>query len=294
MNRTFALALALTASGCVATSLDGDDTQEREAELTHADPTERDPWVVQISSGGRHCTASVLSPHWVLTAAHCIDVAQSSTLDVAMFVPPNGLRHLYIGAARYIPHPDWNPTCVGGLCGDNDSDDDIGLVHLTDGAIDIARTGTANLYDDDEEPWHGSGSRWFHLIGYGPGTPADGGSSDCDDASGRVKRIAKDLQVDVSGDDFQAHSPFYASHPCGGDSGSPWMFARGPEGAKIDLVFGVTSAVRYVFGQKMWSALVKPRFGWIRSTSMATNDPIAWYHSSVGSWQYRRAVELAH
>lgn len=83
----------------------------------------------------------------------------------------------------------------------------------------------ALLFADEKEPYHGSGSRWFHTIGYGAGTDP-GGSSDCADGTTYGKRLGVNFYVDVSDDSNQAYAPYGATHPCPGDSGSPWLFAR--------------------------------------------------------------------
>lgn len=296
----FAFSLTLCAAGCLGQPGDDDlDPGVAQPELTRSGLTVQDPWVVGLDAGGHHCTGNVLTQHWILTAAHCATVAQSATLDVSLpGLPstPGGpvpLRHLYHGSAHYYPNPDWNPTCPLGVCVDTDADDDIGLVELTGGAIDLSSTGTALLFDDDEEPYHGAGDRSFRIVGTGLGTDP-GGSDDCDDGVQRGKRVADGFTVDVSDDDYQAHAPYGAAHPCPGDSGSPWLFPRGPAGAQLDLVFGVMSSLRPdtpVTSPKMWAALVKPRRAWIQSTAAATDHPLFTGTGTVGSWTYRRYSE---
>jgi hypothetical protein len=288
--RIIAVALALAAAGCVAQPIDDAETS---GAITRAPATTQDPWIVSIHAGDKGCTASVLSRHWLLTAAHCATVPASSTLDVAEYVAPSGLRHLYSGPARYYPNPAWNPTCPLGVCADTDADNDIGLIFVSGGVLDLAITGQARLFDDEEEPYHGAGSRSFRIIGYGQGTDP-GGSANCSDGADRQKRIGSGFLVDVSGDNFQAHATYGDTHPCPGDSGAPWLFARGPAGGTLDLAFGVMSSMRpdlVVVGPKMWSALVRPRFGFIVTTSAASDYPLDCHRMAVGSWGYRRCDE---
>src|SRR5262249_46836923 len=131
--RTVIVPLALCAAGCLAAPPVDDEVDHALAPsgLTRARLTHQDPWVVSISAGGKGCTGNVLSSHWILTAAHCASVAQSSVLDVATFELPSALRHVYHGSAQYFPNPSWDPTCPLGQCIDTDADDDIGLIHLT-------------------------------------------------------------------------------------------------------------------------------------------------------------------
>jgi hypothetical protein len=291
----FLAALSLTSFGCVGPGFDDDpDLEAGMSGITRADRTEQSPWVVAIRSGTKSCTGSVLSSHWILTAAHCVNVAQSSEVDVMM----NGNYHVYQGAATYYPHPSWDTTIVGGVVIDADSDDDIGLIHLDEAdGVPLSRTGQAKLFADAREPYHGTwANRYFHIIGWGPGTDR-GGSSDCDDASPRRdKRIGVGFQVNVSGDTHQTHAPYGSTHPCKGDSGSPWLFSRGPAGAKEDMVFGVMSSLRLdtiVTSPKMWAALVPPRKEWFESRSAGTAHPLTCRARFLGDWRYLRCDEPA-
>jgi len=214
--------LALTA-GCLAPP----EAAQNDEALTRAPLTGRDRFSVAVAAGVRNCSGSVLSAHWILTAAHCTTVAADAVLEVTLAGLPDApggpapVHHLYHGRARYLPNPAWDPTQVGGVTVDPDADNDIGLVQLVDRGLDLNAVQIAPLFDDDEEPYHGHGSRSFSMVGSGLGTDP-GGSNDCDDGTSRGRRLASGFTVDVSGDDFQAHAPYGDTHPCPGDSGSPW------------------------------------------------------------------------
>jgi hypothetical protein len=289
--------LSLSSIGCVGPGFDYDpDVEAAESGITRAEKTTQSPWVVGIRSGTKNCTGSVLSAHWILTAAHCVDVAQSSDLDVIMPLG-NGTFHLYQGEASFYPHPDWNTTSVAGQLVDADSDDDIGLIHLDAGAINLTRTGQARLFADSREPYHGGeGGRAFHIIGFGPGTDLNG-SNDCDEASPRRdKRVGIGFTVNVSDDGYQAHAPYGSTHPCKGDSGAPWIFARGPVGGREDMVFGVMSSLRldtWITSPKMWAALVPPRKAWFEQKSATTAHPLTCSARLLGGWRYLQCDEPA-
>jgi len=175
---------------------------------------------------------------------------------------------------------------------DPDADNDIGLVQLVDRGLDLNAVQIAPLYDDDEEPWHGHGNRSFSMIGSGLGTDP-GGSNDCDDGTTRGRRLASGFTVDVSDDDFQAHAPYGDTHPCPGDSGSPWLFTRGTT-HPFDLVFAVMSSMRpglVLVGPKMWGALVKPWRPWIERTTAGSAWPLRCGTHTQDGWRYRRCDE---
>jgi len=294
---TLIAALSLGAAGCLAQpGFDDDQVAASESALTRSDLTDQVPWAVHIQTS-KGCSASVLSSHWILTAAHCVNVAQSTAIDVSVSgLPatpgaPPPVRHLYGGAARYFPHPSWDPNII-----DTDSGDDIGLVHLEGAGISIPLTGQAALFADNREPWAGTWpNRYFHIVGYGRGTDANG-SSDCDDGVSRGKRIGYGFQVDDDHATKSLTAPYGATHPCPGDSGAPWLFARGPSTPKQDMVFGVMSSLRTALPlvrDPMWAAMVKPKVPWIESTSHATAHPLSCLNHLIGDWVYKRCDEPA-
>src|SRR4051794_3867856 len=92
----FAGALALV-SGCSdsAEPIDDDGTDVAVDAIVHGSATTTAPWAVRIAGGGlgASCTASVLSKHWILTAAHCVETRKYEPLDVLIdYTLPNGTR----------------------------------------------------------------------------------------------------------------------------------------------------------------------------------------------------------
>jgi len=294
-------ALALGA-GCLGQPGFDPDAQDDSEALTRSPLTDQVPWAVAVSSGTTSCSATVLSSHWILLAAHCLKAFPTPDVDVSLGLLPSSpggpapMLHLYNGAAHYFIHPDYHTTHIGDLYLDSDADDDIGLIRLEKPTgINLSRTGQAKLFADAREPYHGTwADRTFSIVGYGKGTDV-GGSSDCDDGLAHGKRLARDkYTVNVSGDNYQAHAPFGSAHPCPGDSGGPWLFERGASGAREFMQFAIMSTVRpdtWVTSPKMWGALVPPRKAWIESTSASGPHRLTCGAHTTGGWRYLRCDE---
>ena len=87
------------------------------------------PWQVALVSSieanayhGMFCGGALIDADWVLTAAHCVDEAEASLIDVlagAHYLSQGGTR---VRAADIIQHADYDPNVL---------DNDLALIHLS-------------------------------------------------------------------------------------------------------------------------------------------------------------------
>ncbi|XP_062395694.1 trypsin-3-like [Sardina pilchardus] len=84
------------------------------------------PWQVSLYDGYNYCGGTLLSPEWVLSAAHCY---QSSPTEVRLgehhIREPEGTEQ-HIMSAKSVRHPEYNPRTV---------DNDVMLIKLSQPAV---------------------------------------------------------------------------------------------------------------------------------------------------------------
>ncbi|WP_437486125.1 trypsin-like serine protease [Sorangium sp. So ce1014] len=232
--------------------------------LTSSPATTAEPWIVNLTFTGigARCTASVLTAHWLLTAAHCVDsLAQGAltTVSVSTRNTAGSVVNVYTGNARTYQHTFYG----SGLS--PDVDNDIAIVRLTGASgVNLGVTGTARLFGYTS-PWtsNSTSDREFSIIGYGLSDPGCGGSDS-------TKRIATGFVMDKESFDVRTIKSSYGSkHTCGGDSGAPWLLTR--DGVRA--IVGVHSG-RYLdapsFSMKQQAALFPPNRTWMYETSKNT------------------------
>jgi secreted trypsin-like serine protease len=252
---------ALLASLCVLCScapsteweLDEEASADEDHAITNASETSAAPQVVQLVLDGSTCSATMLTRHWLLTAAHC--AGNDGDAVRVRFTAKGGeaAEEIYHDDVVFFVHPDYAGK------GSGDRSDDIALVFLMYGS---AKEWRGRLYADEDSPWSSDWTqdRSFTVIGWGRGSD-DGSQPACPGpGTAGVKRRSEGWQLVPS----EAPEPLFvaAQNPdhqlCSGDSGTPWMFA-------VDSMF-VSFAVHSGGTEPEKATLIGPKLGWIEDT----------------------------
>ncbi|XP_060626290.2 transmembrane protease serine 2 [Anolis sagrei] len=73
------------------------------------------PWQVSLHSNGAHlCGGSIITPEWIITAAHCVEKAFSNpnywTVFAGILTQPEMVSSKGHRVAKVIPHPGYDPS----------------------------------------------------------------------------------------------------------------------------------------------------------------------------------------
>lgn len=236
------------------------------------------------------CTATAISPTHVLTAAHCLDLDDNGSIDVAPSDVQfdlnfgSNLSHKITGAALFV-HPDWTGF-------DHPSvNDDVAIVELAE-----PLPPGVPIYPLHADPF--TAVETVTMVGYG--RSGDGVSGYYVSPSFVVKRVGSNqtdfYDVDDEGSgarevfefDFDGNGYDFSSTPGlgndvettlgGGDSGGPAFVDDGHGGLEIFGIdthdFGFLRPIPF-FGSGGGGIVVAPYADWIHSIIDSNSEPAA-------------------
>lgn len=240
------------------------------------------------------CTGVALTPHWILTSAHCLrlslDGKEYRARRVRAYRQPYfdqyDKQEIYNGRVGYKVPKNWDPMTL------NPEDSDIGLMKLAEGTMSPSPHEWGRIYDDSLwDLWYEVDGE-FTATGWGLGNT---NTTSCSLSSlkprtGRVSTWGLTGSMTLGYQDL-------GTNLCEGDSGGPWWGQ--PSGSRYKLTWGITSrgpkfdCSYQCVGTNEIVAAVYPGvwLDWIEAASTEARLPLDCRRYTSGGWSYQRCYE---
>ncbi|RKS53162.1 putative secreted protein (Por secretion system target) [Gillisia mitskevichiae] len=221
---------------------------------------ENNPWQISIQRNGGHwCGGSILTPEWILTAAHCLDNVPINQLKVAAGITDrtDNINGQYLNVAQVIIHPNYDPAT---------SNNDVALIRLAVPLNFNARVLPIKLTNSLS---HSDTGQTARVTGWG---------NTLDGTNPSPSIILQELEMPIISN-TQANSINTGSTPVNNnmialyqpDSG----VSRGDSGGPLSLV---SNGIRYLIGCSSWGEFPKAEKPTIYTKLF---NYISWINSNV-------------
>ncbi len=241
------------------------------------------------------CTAVALSPHWLLTAAHCIRIFQDGvswrSRDVEVWRQTqsgNSNTELVYGGRMGFKLPSgWDPVNMPLKY-------DIGLIKLTEAAMNPSPHSWGRIYDGSRDDlWNYLAAENIVIGGWGQGNTTQ---TNCNLTS----MVPRSGQLSISSLNAETIVGIQDQYEniCVGDSGGPWWDK--PTGSSYKLTWGINSrgdsldecGNRCIAdGDPAYAVYPGSWIDWIEDATSDARLPLDCKRYVSGDWYYQRCYE---